>query len=429
MKLPILIILLASNLSFAAENWGIQSPGPTSAPKKKASKVSSAPKAAAAATPAQTPTPAPAAPTPVATPIPPAVSSTQVVSSTPVVTPVEVKSETQPTLKITGFFDFRFTDLTVKDNPNTVKPHAESGFGLDDGAVYLNYENNKVSAVVDLPFRRAKELDVSSTAITPQQSTNGNFFLGGDKAQAYIKYKVNPELNLYLGQFDTLYGVELNDSKDRTFAKTGIVYDYTLPVTHSGAMLEYMKDGVTYKLFAANPNNKGSFGTSTTGDENTEYGAAINYSNEKYRLQVGHMQRSILKADGSDYGTRSLTDITFGATLEKLSADFEYAMISDDSKNTITTTNTDKEKNGTGAFGLINYKLSDENNLGLRYEVVKDDPAGLSLKEIQSSGVSLSHRLQSDLTLKLEATTTHFENYTNQKWHDTRSLISALFVF
>jgi hypothetical protein len=407
MKLQILIILLASNVSLAAENWGAQTTGPTSVPKKKSAKVTA-------------PTTAPTN----------TASSTQTASSTPAVTPDEVKKDSQPTLKFSGFFDFRFTDLAARDNPNAAKPHAESGFGLDDGALYLNYENNKVSALIDLPFRRAKEVDLNSAATTPQQSTNGNFSLGVDKAQAYLKYKANSQLNVYVGQFDTIYGVELNDSKDRTFAKTGIVYDYTLPVTHSGAMFEFMKDGITYKLFAANPNNKGSFGTSTAGDENAEYGAAINYSNENYRIQVGHMQRAILKADGSDYGTRSLTDITFGATHGNLSADFEYAIISDDNKNTITAgDNTDKEKNGTGAFGLINYKLSEQNNLGLRYEIVKDDPAGLSLKEIQSSGVSLSHKLQSDLTLKLEVTTTNYENYTNQKWHDTRSIISALFNF
>ncbi len=351
-------------------------------------------------------------------------------------------SEPSPSLfKFSGFFDFRLSSVAAKDDTAGVpNANAESGFGLEDGAFIVNYEKDRLSAVVDIAFRRQKDSDaIKPTSTTPaptipNQSQNSNFSIGVDKSQAYIKYKITPDFLIDLGQFDTIFGVELNDSKDRVFGKTGIVYDYTLPVTHTGAMLEYSKNGYYAKGFAANPINKGSYGTSSTGDDRTEHGAALGYSNDLFRTQFGYMSRLISKADGSGYSGRSLLDITAGVTLGAFTLDFEFSKIDDPNKNTLTSTNSaDMEKAGQGYLALMTYKISDPVLFGLRYEQVKDDPlnsTSTTFDTVTASGASLHYKVRSDLELRTE-----YDNYQIKYLNaattitDSRFNVAVLFLF
>lgn len=237
-------------------------------------------------------------------------------------------------------------------------------------------------------------------------------------------------MNWYFGQFDTIFGVELNDSKDRLFSKTGIVYDYTLPVTHTGVMLEYSTNGFYLKSFAANPNNKGSYGSSTANDDRTEYGVALGYSGENVRGQIGAMSRLIDKASLTERANRVLYDVTLGATLADFSLDVEYSSISDPYKNTLTSdNNTDLEKPGYGVLALLSYKVVDELKLGLRHEIIKNDPGATNLKSIVSSGAAVHYNLTQSLTLRGEYIAYSFKNLSDVEWKDTRLNLSALMSF
>ncbi|MEK6773303.1 MAG: outer membrane beta-barrel protein [Bdellovibrionota bacterium] len=344
--------------------------------------------------------------------------------------------------KLSGFFDFRFSSLAAKDDTAGVpNANAESGFGLEDGAFIVNYEKDRLSAVIDIAFRRLKDSDVIKPTTSeptiptvPNESQNSFFAIGVDKSQAYIKYKITPDFIFDFGQFDTIYGVELNDSKDRVFGKTGIVYDYTLPVTHTGAMFEYSTSGYYAKVFAANPNNKGSFGTSSSGDNRTEHGAALGYSNDLFRTQFGYMTRLISKADGSGYSGRSLLDITAGVTLGAFTLDFEFSKIDDPNKNTLTPTDSaDTEKAGQGYLALMTYKISDPVLFGLRYEQVKDDPlssASTTFDTVTASGASIHYKVRSDLELRTEYVNYQIK-YLNATTTitDSRFNVAALFLF
>lgn len=331
--------------------------------------------------------------------------------------------------KFSGYVDLRYSNFTSEDNHSAPNPYAESGFGVEDGAIYLNYENNRVAFVGDLAFRRAKDIDTNPSAV-PNQSSNGNLAFGIDKSQAYLRYNLSPGLYVNFGQFDTMFGVELNDSKDRVFGKTGLVYDQTLPVTHTGALIEYGQNGFTGKLFAANPNNKGTNGTSAAGDENSEYGTALSFSNETYRSQVGYMARPIKKADGTEMSTRSLVDITAGATFGNISVDAEYSVVTDPSKNTLTASdNTDSENAGTGLLILPSFRASDSVLLGLRYEHIQDDPAALALKSGNAYGLSVHYRVSTDLELRAEYNSYLFKDTSDVSWSDSRSNIAALLNF
>ncbi|PWU19084.1 MAG: hypothetical protein C5B49_06290 [Bdellovibrio sp.] len=377
------------------------------------------PGAAPSTAPAVTPqTPVAASPAPAAAP-----ASTAPASAT-------AAAPASP-LKFSGFFDFRYSTFSAPQDPNVVDAHSESGFGLEDAAFYMNYEKDRVSFVMDLAFRRGKTYDLNPTVAPPHNESNfSTFALGVDKSQLYLRYKVLDSLIFDFGQFDTVYGVEVNDSKDRVFGKTGLVYDLTLPVTHTGFMAEYANNGFSVKALAANPNNKGSNGTSPTQDTNTEYGVAAGYSNEVIRGQLGYMARPIATADGTGMASRSLVDVTAGTTLGRYSLDLEYSMVSDPSKNTLTPTdNTDTEKAGTGLLALATVKIAEPFLLGLRYEIINDDPSSMSLSHADALGLSLHYKLSSDLELRSEYIGYNYQNVAGTKWSDARFNVAALVLF
>jgi Putative beta-barrel porin-2, OmpL-like. bbp2 len=336
-----------------------------------------------------------------------------------------IVSEVVPSLKFSAFFDFRYSTYQASENPGVVNTHAESGFALEDGAFYLNYSKNRLSALVDIPFRRSKETDL--TPASPAQSQNNNFAIGYDRAQAYLKYKMSEDLFFSFGQFDTIFGVELNDSKDRFFGKTGLVYDALIPVTHAGAMLEYVKNGFTARAFGANPNNKGSYGTSAGRDENTEYGASFSFSNETYRGQIAGMSRSLLKASGDSFENRVLVDVLFGTTLGNFSIDLEFTSLSDPGKNSLTPVdNTDLENSGTGTLLLATYKLNDQLTVGGRYEMLNEDPTGSSFSTVNAETAGIHYRISPDFEIRSEYMMYHFKNTADVKWNDSRFNVAAV---
>ncbi len=346
----------------------------------------------------------------------------------PVAEGKEVKSETN--LKFSGFVDFWLKNYS-RDSHAGVSGSPESGFGLEDGALYINYQKDSLSFMLDVPFRRYKNSDAGNNT-NPNSSPNGNIVLGNDKAQAYVKYTSPYNFEVAFGQFDTIYGVEVNDSKDRYFSKTGLVYDYMLPVTHTGAMISYNYNGGYARFLAANPNNKGSLGDSSTGDNNYEYGAALGYSNDMLRGQVGYLVRPINKASGVGGGRRDLIDVTAGATLGKFSLDLEYSMLGDDSKNTLTPLDTtDKEANGIGFLALASYNLTDKWSLGLRFEHLENDPGQIGYLREDAYAVGGHFKWLPSLETRVELVQYRYQEVAlpGQNLIDNRFEISNIFSF
>ncbi|MFN9067630.1 MAG: porin, partial [Bdellovibrionales bacterium] len=295
----------------------------------------------------------------------------------------EVKEKNLPVqFQFNGYVDFRLTGVTNKDNPLTTKSgNQESGFSLEEAALFVTAKKAEdFQFYLDLPIRRSKGSD--------NESNDGNLGLGLDnRSQVYFKFPLGAEFNLTAGQFDTPYGVELNDSKDRVFAKTGLLYDYALPVTHTGLLLDKAFGSAYLKFLIANSNNKESLGSSTDGDNHFESGLSIGFSNENYRTQFGYLRRQIKNADDTHGGQRSLLDFTLGATWGLFSIDLEWAQVTNDRKNTLTPTDSaDKEDPGQVFLILPTVKLGDSWLLGLRYENLDNDPASANFEKAQSYG-------------------------------------------
>lgn len=329
--------------------------------------------------------------------------------------------------KLSGYLDFRLNGVTNKDNPNSTRSgNQESGFNLEESALYVSAEQSDFSFYFDLPLRREKGTD--------NESNNANFVVGGDRAQAILKFPLFSSMNLSFGQFDTPYGVELNDSKDRTFGKTGLLYDYALPVTHTGLLIDGGIGVFNYKALAANSNNKGSFGSSSDGDNQMEAGVTLGYAGATYRAQFGYLTRAIKKADDTHGGKRSLLDITIGGTWGPVSVDAEWSQVDSDRKNTLTAGDTsDKEDAGQVFLLLPTVKVGDSWLLGVRYESLTNDPSGATatavFKDATSAGLTAHYQYNAHLKFRAEFIKTEYESVGGAKGDQTRGFLMGLFSF
>ena len=335
------------------------------------------------------------------------------------------------TLKFSGFSDFRYTAYTSPIDSNA---HALSGFGLEDGAMTATYEVGAVLLTADLSFRRFKDSDgydprgAASTTQSGQSSTSRINF-AADCSQLFLKYKASDNLAFDLGQFDTIFGVEAAEARGRTFSKTALLTG-ALPVVITGVMVENSTNGLSEKVFASNPNNRGNYGTSAAGDDNTEYGGAVGYSNDTVQAQLGIMNRPITPANGVGRGDRMMLDFSGGLTLGKFSMNAEVLRIDDPSKNTLTSSNSsDRENAGFGYLGIFNYKIDDINMVGARVERLVDDPSGASLQEAASYGIALHHRLHQNVDLATELISYDYKNTSGLRWTERLFNVGAIISF
>ena len=328
---------------------------------------------------AQTPK---APPTPVLLPV---------TTATPPEAPTPRVPAAEPDLgafKVSSFLDFRSKTTII----NKLQDKTESGFLVEESALYVEYKKDKLTFFVDLPFARN----------TDTATNTADFSFAKTKAQVFATYAMNDQFSLTFGQFDTLFGIELNDSKDRVFGQTGLVYNQTLPVVHSGADLQFTHNEIVAKLLAANPSDREALGgAGTNGDENHEMGATLGYNWDLLHGQLGYLTRSMKdRADGNS--ARNLLNVILGTKYSAFTLDVEYSMVTNPQKNTLTTNGTDKEDAGTGIMALATYSPFEKWLVGLRYETINKDPGASGYYKASTYGVALHHDVTENLQARAE---------------------------
>lgn len=203
-------------------------------------------------------------------------------------------------------------------------------------------------------------------------------------------------------------------------------------MTHAGAMVEINRSGMAWKLFSANPNNKGSLGDSSNGDANYEYGTTLGFANDMFRAQAGYLTRPVNKASGEKNGSRSLIDVTAGVTFGPIMLDVEFASLQDQSKNTITPADSsDSEKAATGILGLLTYNFIEDWSGSFRYELAENDPALEDFKKTTSYAAVINYKY--DTNIQLRAEYVNIKNTLisdpNVSWQQNRTILSGLYYF
>ena len=342
-----------------------------------------------------------------------------------------VKESTKDGIVFGGFLDFRLNSVSFKNQP-TMDGNSESGYSIDDGRIAMVSTHGSTELNFDLPFRRAKNADYNPSITPPDYgSNNSNFLFGTDKLQLFGKYRFSDTLVGWAGQFDTPYGVEFNDSKDRIFSRSGLLFNEMLPLTHAGLLLEKTIENNIIRVFSANSNNKGSLGNSSTGDNNFEYGFTWSFANSNYRFQIGNLVRPILASNSNVLKLRNLYDLTFGGTFGYLSLDFELTKLSDPSKNILTADPMDSEKDGIGFLSLITLNPWEKVSTSFRFEKLDNAASGLSADrvKINTIGVNTKWKISDNLEGRAEIINENYETLSSSKWSIQRALISSVLSF
>ncbi len=259
--------------------------------------------------------------------------------------------------KISGFIDAQYQGLLSDSNSN--------GFVVHDGAIYLTHTYGKGEAKLDIPFQMVNS---GLTSSSDPAGGNSRFIVGTVKPQAYISHNLSSDFSAKIGQWDTPFGVEMNDTVDNFFARQGLTYTAN-PFTHTGLIFNYVaSDRISLRAFAANPHDTGK-----ATDKNLEYGTHFSYSGP-FRFSFGGSMNRIKGATALN----TYFDGTAGITLGAFAFDAEAMFV---------RTN-DVPLYDQRFLGLLVVTLSEKFSLGLRGELTR-------LKE--NTGASQSAQQQTQL--------------------------------
>lgn len=202
---------------------------------------------------------------------------------------------------VSGFADAQFgTGENVMGTGGANSPT----FRVGDGAVYFTEKSGATSVTVDIPFM------VSATG------ANNDFQIATAKAQAYIMHTYDFGLSWGLGQWDSIYGMEANDSANRRFAQAGLLVG-TRNQTHTGFLLSYANGPIVFDAFASNPHGQG-----LRNGDNLEYGGKLKYTHSAFYISGGYMHhKEVTTAESSMF-----TDFTLGTKQGAFSADAEVVL-------------------------------------------------------------------------------------------------------
>jgi hypothetical protein len=223
--------------------------------------------------------------------------------------------------------------MWVKNSANT--------FFVGDGAVYLGKKMGQTEVAIDLDF------------VSAGSTTSPAFGVGLAQSQAWVSQKYDNGFMWRLGQFDSLYGYEANDTADIMFANHGMLKGST-GLTHTGLHLGYdVSDMMGVHFLLANPLNTGAM---ASGAGNPDIGLKVATKFDQFTGSVGLLaQRTV------NLSTGYLVDVIVGAEMDKLAVDLEGIFNKPSGGGT----------NGLG-FGLqAGYGVTDTINAGARFEFTK----------------------------------------------------------
>lgn len=329
-----------------------------------------------------------------------------------------------------AFFDVQATE-SISDDP-AYPGTPESGFLMQDGAVYLKKKMKNLEIFVDLPMAREQTTVYdpnSPTTAVGTTSDNNNLRFAKEKAQLYGAYSVTNSLKLTIGQFDGMFGLEANDSKDRIFSQFSTLSNETLVYTHTGILLDWAwTEGGSLRILAANPGSRGSYGNDSN-DRSLESGLSLSYSTGFWRVQVGGVTRKVMNLEAKS-DRRTMLDATVGVTLGPVSADFEYTNIKDPRKNQLTADPLDSEKAGDAMMALLTFKISESTTASLRVEKTQNDPGNLGHYSVEGQGFNIKHELNENFFLRAEFISQELKASENaDSVRSQKSILSSVFKF
>ncbi|RYZ67153.1 MAG: hypothetical protein EOP05_18115, partial [Proteobacteria bacterium] len=334
----------------------------------------------------------PPAPAPAADPIPPVAQAPgDIAPNAP--TLLGPASEIRRGLGLQAFIDGQYVLPKFTQT-------ADRGFTVNDAAIYLAKDfGGGVAAMIDLPF-------------ASDNTTDNNVEFGTQKAQAFLQWN-HGVLSTKFGQFDTIYGVEQNDSKDRFFADAGLVKTTQIPLTHTGALVGVGFEHFVIRGLIADVNNTSSQSTAAANNGNLEFGLQGRFDFAPMYVAVGALF-------GEDHNiqeerTNLLVDVMGGFKIDRFRLD-AYV-------NSLSTAGVEDASTTVGV--LSTFELTPALGLGARLEWLKDSQANFLGLGGQYDALALtvgpSWKVLPEVTLRGDA---NFANVEASAGGDDESLLS-----
>jgi Putative beta-barrel porin-2, OmpL-like. bbp2 len=227
--------------------------------------------------------------------------------------------------------------------------------------------------MIDLPFG------------TPAGTTTNGVAFGEEKAQAFLQWNTEV-LQTKFGQFDTIFGVEQNDSKDRFFADAGLVKSNIIPLTHTGALVGAGFSNFMIRGLIADPRN-----TSTQTNTNLEFGVQGRFDMAPFYVAAGALYN---QAKVANERTNLLIDVMGGFRAETFRIDAFY----DNNK----VAGVDDASNSLGVLGT--FDLSPGFGLGGRLEWASDINFGGNQADAFEITAGPSFKVLPEITLRGDVT-------------------------
>ena len=208
-----------------------------------------------------------------------------------------------------------FVDAQAGWGKNTVVGTDSFSVFINDGAVYFSHEVGGGKLFIDVPFA------FSASGVFAATSTAGGLL--GAKAQAYVSYAYENGLFWKLGQFDRIYGLERNDTKDLFFATQSMLYTNTTGtgnpfpgVVHTGLLFGYKSGMLCVKGLVANPTGIGLVNSSTAGNPNL--GIVVKAKTDTFWARAGYLHSKVAA------GSNMFINAVAGMKMDQMSFALEF---------------------------------------------------------------------------------------------------------
>jgi hypothetical protein len=264
-----------------------------------------------------------------------------------------------------------------------------SGFTLNDGALYLSRNHLDTEFFVGLPFTTQNAPNPTSLPNgNSGQSTSADLNFAGAKAQAYIGHKYGNHVFWRAGQFDGLYGYEGNSTKELFFSNQGQLWG-ELPTVQTGLTVGLKPtEQLTLQAVVANHHDEGQ----KADGEGLDGGVKATLEKENWNAGGGVLLMD--KRTGEEYLVEAYAEVK----LHKWTAAVDLAVKKESAENVA----------GTGALISVLYALNPMWSIGARVD-------GVQLMDryyrFQPS-LGVNARMSEDLVAK--ATYSHLESEINE---------------
>jgi hypothetical protein len=304
---------------------------------------------------------------------------------------------------IVAFFSvvmFSFGAMSQGRNLNRSKSFVdiETRYGNKD---WVNLVGDKGFTINDASFGLAKDFGDGNSALVDlafNSSQTPAFDFSTTRSQAYIQI-TRSNVVTKVGQFDTIFGVEANDSRDRLFANMGAIKAYVHPLVHAGAMVTMSRQKLVFRGLLGNPPGKGAMDN----DDTPEFGVHAHYANYDVKGGAG-----ILLSDSGTGNNRTnlLIDITGGMQLGSVTMEacLDYKKTSGFEKATVAA----------GVFGTM--PMNDIMSLVGRFELLKEPViGGAQLESALNIGAGASYRLATEVQVRGDLSVANIKPTSDQK--------------